>query len=259
MQGTKTVEWLIRPERPGKTTIPALTFASFDPATKTYVETQSKPIELQVSGERSEHDDRTADGGGGGRRRRAARTSSPRRSGRSACARRRRVRSGRRSCMAPAFKVTLVTPPLAFVAVAFVGRLRQRLSRDERAHQPAPAAIDRAPPPARRGRPSRGGPRAGVLRRDRTGAARRAVREAARARRWRCASTSWPICSRRADCRPRTSGACAACWRRATRRGSRRRRAGRQAGAGRDARTRGGADRRASRRRRSRSGGGASA
>ena len=30
------------------------------------------------------------------------------------------------------FKVTLVTPPLAFVAFAFAGRLRERLSRDER-------------------------------------------------------------------------------------------------------------------------------
>ena len=29
------------------------------------------------------------------------------------------------------FKVTLVTPPLAFVAFAFVGRLRERLSRDD--------------------------------------------------------------------------------------------------------------------------------
>jgi len=30
------------------------------------------------------------------------------------------------------FKVTLVTPPLAFVAFALVGRVRERLSRDER-------------------------------------------------------------------------------------------------------------------------------
>ena len=74
VQGSKTMEWLIRPERPGKTTIPALTFASFDPAAKRYVETQSQPIELVVSGEPTGHGDRPADGGGRNAARPASRT-----------------------------------------------------------------------------------------------------------------------------------------------------------------------------------------
>ena len=80
VQGSKTIEWLIRPERPGKTTMPALTLASFDPAAKRYVETQSQPIEILVSGEPTGAVDRPADGGGpnaGGRRRERDRRGDP--------------------------------------------------------------------------------------------------------------------------------------------------------------------------------------
>ena len=101
VQGSKTTEWLIRPERPGKTTIPALTFASFDPAAKRYVETQSQPIEMVVSGEPTGHGDRPADGGGrnaGGRRRERHRRGDPA-DPRARDAR--RGRSARRSCAAP--------------------------------------------------------------------------------------------------------------------------------------------------------------
>ena len=74
MQGSKTLEWLIRPEQPGKTTIPALTFAAFDPAAKRYVETRSQPIEMVVSGEPTGDGDRPADRRGRTPHRPASRT-----------------------------------------------------------------------------------------------------------------------------------------------------------------------------------------
>jgi hypothetical protein len=135
VQGTKTVEWLIRPEQPGKTTIPALALVSFDPAAKRYVETRSKPIEIVVSGEATgasigSSGAPPAAGGtpaaGGGVENVIAAEIRPI-----------RVRAtpsrsvGTAFLHGAGFKITLVTPPLAFVAFAFVGRLRDRLSRDE--------------------------------------------------------------------------------------------------------------------------------
>jgi len=132
MQGSKTVEWLIRPEHPGKTTIPALTFVSFDPAVKGYVETQSQPIELVVSGEAT-----------------AAVIGPPTAAGTpptpggvenviAAEIRPIRVRAtpgrsiGASFLHSPGFKITLAAPPVAFFAFAFGSRIRDRLSRDER-------------------------------------------------------------------------------------------------------------------------------
>jgi hypothetical protein len=131
VQGSKTLEWLIRPERPGNTTIPALTFVSFDPAAKRYVETQSRPIELVVSGEPTGAviGPPTAAGTG---------TAPGLENVIAAEIRPIRVRTTPSRAVSASFlhgagfKVTLATPPLAFVAFAFVGRLRDRLSRDER-------------------------------------------------------------------------------------------------------------------------------
>jgi len=128
--GSKTVEWLLRPERAGNTTVPPLTLVTFDPAAKRYVETRTQPIELSV----------TADpmavavppgtvaapavGTGGVDNVLAAQI------------RPIRVRSAPSRALAvsflrgPAFTTTLVMPPLAFVALALVGRWRERLSRD---------------------------------------------------------------------------------------------------------------------------------
>jgi hypothetical protein len=131
VQGSKTTEWLIRPERPGKAAIPALTLASFDPAAKRYVETQSQPIELMVSGEPKGTVIGPPSAAGGtpaaGLENVIAAEIRPI-----------RVRAtpsrsvGASFARGTGFKVTLVTPPLAFVAFAFAGRLRARLSRDER-------------------------------------------------------------------------------------------------------------------------------
>jgi hypothetical protein len=131
VQGSKTLEWLIRPERPGKATIPALTLASFDPAAKRYLETQSRPIELVVSGEPTGAVIGAPTAAGGtpstgidnviaAEIRPIRARATPSRS------------AGAAFLHGAGFKVTLVTPPLAFAAFAFVGRLRSRLSRDER-------------------------------------------------------------------------------------------------------------------------------
>jgi hypothetical protein len=132
MQGSKTVEWLIRPEHPGKTTIPALTFASFDPAAKRYVETQSQPIELVVSGEATAAVIGPPTVAGtpptpGGVENVIAAEIRPIRAratpGRSI---------GASFLHSPGFKITLAAPPVAFFAFAFGTRIRDRLSRDER-------------------------------------------------------------------------------------------------------------------------------
>ncbi len=129
VQGSKTLEWLIRPEQPGKTTIPALVLASFDPAAKRYVEAPSKPIEIVVSGE--------ATGAAIGPPTAAGGPAAPGAENVIAVEIRPiRVRAtpgrsvGASFLHGAGFKITLVTPPLAFVAFAFVGRMRDRLSRD---------------------------------------------------------------------------------------------------------------------------------
>jgi len=130
VQGSKTLEWLIRPEHPGKTTIAALTFVAFDPEAKRYVEAQSKPIDLMVSGE--------ATGATIGPPVAVGAAAPGAENVIAAEIRPIRVRATpSRSVVAsfvhgPGFTVTLVTPPLAFVAFAFIGRMRDRLSRDER-------------------------------------------------------------------------------------------------------------------------------
>ncbi|HEY7371768.1 MAG TPA: BatD family protein [Polyangia bacterium] len=127
--GVKTVEALIRPERSGKTVIPALTFVSFDPEAKRYVETSSQPIYLEVSGDAG------------------AAAGQPTAAGAPAAGAENVIAAEIRPIRAHAapsrsvgasflrgagFKLTLLTPPFAFVGLAFIGRVRDRLSRDER-------------------------------------------------------------------------------------------------------------------------------
>jgi hypothetical protein len=134
VQGNRTLEWLIRPEQPGKTTIPALVLASFDPAAKRYVEASSKPIEIVVSGEATGASIGSVGSSGPPG---AAGTPAPGAENVIAVEIRPiRVRAtpgrsvGASFLHGAGFKITLVTPPLAFVAFAFVGRMRDRLSRD---------------------------------------------------------------------------------------------------------------------------------
>jgi hypothetical protein len=49
--GSKTAEYLLLPERPGTTEIPALVFAYFDPRKAAYLTARTEPLHLVVSGE----------------------------------------------------------------------------------------------------------------------------------------------------------------------------------------------------------------
>ncbi len=48
--GNKTAEYLLLPERPGVTQVPALTFAYFDPRKGEYAKAESSPLRLEVTG-----------------------------------------------------------------------------------------------------------------------------------------------------------------------------------------------------------------
>jgi hypothetical protein len=50
VSGTKTVEYLLLPERPGTTMIPSFELAYFDPAAKSYEVSKSDPIRIEVTG-----------------------------------------------------------------------------------------------------------------------------------------------------------------------------------------------------------------
>jgi hypothetical protein len=125
--GTKTTEWLMRPERGGKTVVPSLALETFDPAAKRYVTTRSQPIEIMVTGEAGSN---AVPGGGAtpsgaGAENVVAGSIRPihARGGLSGEAGMAFFRSG-------AFTATVVTPPLALAALALFGRVRSRLLRD---------------------------------------------------------------------------------------------------------------------------------
>ena len=128
ISGTKTVEWLMRPERAGKATVPPLVLETFDPAQKRYQTVRTQPLEIIVTGEAGAN---TVAGPSApppaGLENVVAGTIRPIRArgglgGESGVA---FLRSG-------AFTATVVTPPLALAALALFGRLRDRLGRDER-------------------------------------------------------------------------------------------------------------------------------
>jgi hypothetical protein len=125
--GTKTVEWLLRPERGGKTTIPALVLETFDPATKRYQTARSQPIEIVVSGEGANAAAGSAapSPGGAGVENVVGGSIRPIHA---------RGSIGGEAGMAflhsAGFKATVVTPPLALAVLVLFGRARERLGRD---------------------------------------------------------------------------------------------------------------------------------
>jgi hypothetical protein len=126
--GTKTVEWLLRPERGGKTTIPALLLETFDPSAKHYQTARSQPIEIVVSGETGAN----AVAGSGAPRPGGAGVENI--VGGSIRPIHARGALGGEAGVAflrsAAFKATVVTPPLALAVLALFGRARERLGRD---------------------------------------------------------------------------------------------------------------------------------
>ncbi|MES1164214.1 MAG: BatD family protein [Verrucomicrobiota bacterium] len=125
--GTKTVEWLLRAERPGKTTVPALVLDTFDPAAKRYETAHTAPIELVVAGEASNGpvagEPAGAEAGGGDASAGAIRPIHAR-GALSAGA-------GAAFLHSAAFTATVVVPPLAWALLLGFGRARARLSADE--------------------------------------------------------------------------------------------------------------------------------
>lgn len=134
LSGSKSVEWLLRPERAGKTVIPAFSLATFDPEHKRYQQVTSEPIEVVVTG-----DGAMAASGG---------TPSPSGAGpapptggsldTAAGAVIRPIRTHSRSWSessmtlghGPGLAGVMAVPPLAFVAFTVAGRLRRRLGAD---------------------------------------------------------------------------------------------------------------------------------
>jgi hypothetical protein len=129
--GTKTVEWLMRPDRAGKATIPALVLETFNPAAKRYETVRSQPIEIVVTGEAGSNAVAGSGPGptgvGAGVENVVGGSIRPihARGGISGEAGVAFLRSG-------AFAATVVTPPLALAALALFGRARARLARDTR-------------------------------------------------------------------------------------------------------------------------------
>jgi hypothetical protein len=127
VSGRKTVEYLLLPERPGNTVIPAFTLPFFDPSTKSYVVEKTAPLHLRVVGEAA---------GPSTPGRPQASTSSGAENLLGLDIRPLRVRASLRRDLggtlyrSRGFAVMLAAPPLAFVMTALVGRIRGRLSQD---------------------------------------------------------------------------------------------------------------------------------
>ncbi|HVT06989.1 MAG TPA: BatD family protein [Polyangia bacterium] len=125
--GTKTVEWLLRAERPGKTTVPALVLDTFDPSAKRYESAHTAPIELVVTGEASSAPVATdSDGSAAAAGDAMAGVIRPihARGGFSTGAGAAFLHSG-------AFTATVMVPPLAWALLLGFGRARARLYADE--------------------------------------------------------------------------------------------------------------------------------
>jgi hypothetical protein len=127
--GTKTVEWLMRPERPGKTTVPPLALETFDPAARRYETIHSLPIEIVVTGEAGSNAVPSAGAPWrpAGVENVVAGNIRPihARGGLSG-------ESGAAFLHRAGFTATVVTPPLALAALALFWRVRERLGRDSR-------------------------------------------------------------------------------------------------------------------------------
>jgi len=124
--GTKTVEWLLRAERPGRTTVPPLVLDTFDPAAKRYAAVRTAPLELTVTGEASSAPVAGNPAAPAGPEAVALGGIRPihARGGLSGA-------SGAAFLHSAAFKATVVVPPLLWGLVLGLGRVRARLSGDE--------------------------------------------------------------------------------------------------------------------------------
>ncbi len=132
VSGTKTVEYLLLPERPGTTMIPSFELGYFDPAAKSYEVTKSDPIRVEVTG--SATVDKVVAAGGVGPRPAAGASgienviSTEIRPIRAHASLSRDL--GATFYRSRPFLGVLLIPPLGLVLGRFLARLRERLAQD---------------------------------------------------------------------------------------------------------------------------------
>jgi hypothetical protein len=121
--GTRTFEWLLVAEQPGTYRIPSLTMDTFEPGADTYRRLRTQALDLEVVGTpvATQDEGDAVDGPGDDHRADPASLLGPLRP-RSAL---RRARP--RLWNQPWYAVALAVPPLAWLALFAVGRLRQRV------------------------------------------------------------------------------------------------------------------------------------
>ena len=130
ISGTKTIEWLLRPERGGKTVVPPFEMTVFDPGARRYVQERTPPLEIVVTGEAG------APPPGATGSVAAAPSGAGTADVAAVVIRPIRVRAtpgrevGRALLRGSPLAVTLVAPPLGFAAFLAVGRMRRRLEAD---------------------------------------------------------------------------------------------------------------------------------
>ena len=129
VRGTKTIEYLLLPERPGTTTIAAFTLPFFDPAAQSYVTERTAPLRIEVAGEAA-----AAGAGGKGKPALAVPTGMENVLGidiRPLHARPTLRRDlGTTFYRSRFFLGVLLAPPLAFGLTVLVGRIREMLSQE---------------------------------------------------------------------------------------------------------------------------------
>jgi hypothetical protein len=133
VSGVKTVEYLLLPERPGTTMIPAFVLPYFDPAAGTYTTQKTAPLRIEVVGEAAAGAGKAAPlvPAGGGAENLLGIDIRPLR------ARATLHRDlGTTLYRSRLFLAVLGGPPLAFGLTVMIGRIRDRLSQDtERARR----------------------------------------------------------------------------------------------------------------------------
>jgi hypothetical protein len=126
--GSKSVEYLLLPERPGATTIPALAFNFFDPSGRRYVTQKTPALKIEVSGESKPGGRPTSSAPGapmaGLENVLAAEIRPPR----TRPVLRRNL--GATLYGSPVFVWTLLAPPALFGVTVMMGRLRERWGQD---------------------------------------------------------------------------------------------------------------------------------
>lgn len=129
VQGTKTIEYLLLPERAGVTTIPSFSLAFFDPAQQSYATERTAALRLEVTGEAA-----AGTPGKGGKATVVPASGMENVLGldiRPLHARPALRRDlGTTVYRSRFFLALLLTPPLAFGLTVLTGRVRERLSQD---------------------------------------------------------------------------------------------------------------------------------